>query len=282
MHDQVTVVVGIDAKTIEQWEVSLPTWIHYHPELRGKCRWIVFHDCATPSVENRAYALMDKNLLPAGQTKLIKWPCDVSGKCDVPTYGSQRERMLTGFVHVPAKFGTTPFWCKIDTDAICLERKPLWEPEWFEWDQEKHLPLAFVASPWSYSKPAEQPGQLDAWGDTVTSAPAFESGQKLNLPSPEPGARRIGHKRMASWWSLYSAEFTHYASVLAERHCGVAKIPVPSQDGYHFYVAHRGGWPYKLASFKRRGWTNCSKLSSLKETAARVLNTNQAASIVDA
>jgi hypothetical protein len=276
MHSQVTIVVAVDLKTIEQWEVALPTWVFHHPEIATECKWLIMYDRkAIDVVLPRALKLADA-YIPTAKVTVKGWTPHGT-PIDTP-YESQREKMLTSFVHGPANWVQTPFWMKIDTDAICLQRTPLFELDWFA-PQPCGRPLAWVANPWGYSKPAEQPAQLDAWARWTKYV---WPGPALNLPPPEPGAKRIGHSRMASWMSLYSIEFTKFAAELAAETVGDLRIPVPSQDGYHSYVAQRAQWPYKTASFKRRGWTNCPKLPSLIETAALALRTTISERMQDA
>ncbi len=262
MHDQVTVVVGIDAKTIEQLAVSCETWRRHRPEM-WTMPWIVFWDWTQLTrydIESIRARLAVPNL------RLVEWP--QVGWSPKSAYESQREFMLSGFVHVPAQYCETAYWMKIDTDAVAHNGKtPLFDREWLD-IQPCGRRLAWIASPWSYSKPAEQPGQLDAWGDGI---PELHNGPRLNL-TPEPGAKRIGHPRMASWLSFYSREFTIFAADLARRSCGAGRLPVPSQDGYHFYVANRSGWPFKLSKMKRRGWSNVPRLTNLISISEMVMS----------
>ena len=271
---EITLVLGVDAKTLPQFEVSHRTWKLHQPKI-WSWPWVVFYDGTIETMPLMLDTLKAKGAFPQN-AKFVPWPHCVGGNSRSPKYENQREKMLTGFCYVPAEHVETPFWMKLDTDSVCITPKPMYEPEWFERDASgRHL--AWIASAWPYSKPGSQPGKLDDWGDGV---PELADKPRLNVPV-EPGAGKAFHPRMASWMSYYSLEFTQFAAGLAERSVGRGLVPVPSQDGYHFYVAHRYGWPYKTSKMKRRGWTNVPRLSSLIETVQTIMRGEAAESICD-
>ena len=174
----------------------------------------------------------------------------------VDHYGTQRERMLTGFVFC-SNYVTTPWWIKIDTDAYCADDSRPWlDPEWFE---DRPTPLAYVANPWGYTKGADWPERCDAWGDQHDRFSANRPA--LQLPY-DPAARTIRHPRMCSWVSVYRTQWTRWAASLTG---GVPQLPVPSQDTYHWYCAERGQHAVKHVKFKRRGWRTVSNTSRLRD-----------------
>jgi hypothetical protein len=255
-----TVVVGLDARTSKQFVASSPTWIAAYPELL-RARWLVFFD----QTQLPGDAVLDalERVLPAGVAfDLMSWGLGTE-------YESQREKMLTGFV-LGAPFRVrTDWWIKIDTDALAERRSDWPNPDWFR-GEDGRTP-AIVASPWGYTKPADQMARLDAWA-TVAGVP----GEPLNLPV-EPGASRCCHPRIASWLSFYRTSFTldaaRYCEPPASRGSGVAayKMPVPSQDGFHWYMSRRLGELVVRANMKRRGWTNISSFDKLKARADEIL-----------
>lgn len=251
---ELTTVVGVDARTLEQLRLSLPTWARYRRELFRQ-PWLIFYDA------RQVHPAKIADVFPAGDrprdVRALQWPSS-----ELTEYHSQRERMLSGFVHA-ARYVQTPWWVKIDTDAVAL-RESDWAPaDWFE----RPEPPVWVASPWGYTKPADQMARLDDWADGV---PQLREHARLDLPY-EDGARRCRHKRMASWVSFYRSDWTRWASDLARHYCGLDRIPVPSQDGYHFYLAARTKAPTLRAQMKRRGWTNCPRLEGLRATATAAL-----------
>jgi len=267
-----TAVVAVDEKTLPQIQVSSWTWARHRPHLFAR-PWIVIYDRRAFSGLELRQALCSTPLADA-KVNALPWP----PKEPVGGYASQRERMLTGFVYAPLRVDTA-WWMKIDTDALALEYRETssWAPpDWFQpqptsspatnglYDHRYH---AWIASPWGYTKPANQMDQLDTWGDHV---PGLQEHPRLDLPFDRDG-RRCRHPRMASWVSFYRTDWSCFAARLAWDSVGPWRIPVPSQDGYHFYVAQRRGDNYLRANQKRRGWTNCPRFANLQQRAAEVL-----------
>jgi hypothetical protein len=270
-----TTVIGVDAKTLPQLRVSAPTWARYRPEMFDQ-PWLVFYDREQVTIDTLRDTLAG---IGCGRRRVraIGWPLHAAA-----TYATQRERMLTGFVHA-TRYVETPWWLKVDTDALAL-RPADWLPaSWFAQDpttaQKAPGPgrtgwpgyapgyYVWIASPWGYTKPADQMATLDDWGDAVDDLAAFP---RLEIPYT-PGGRRARHPRMASWLSFYRSDWTRFASELALHYCGPDRIPVPSQDGYHFYIARRRGDRYLRTQMRRLGWTNRPRLAGLQETAARAI-----------
>lgn len=248
-----TTIVALDARTIEQWRVSLPTWRLHRPELFQR-PWLLIFDRDQLEPDAIRTALLESGPAP-DDCRALPWPTQAA------EFASQRERMLSAFVHAPRAV-RTPYWLKIDTDALAV-RHDAWCPaEWFAGQP------VWIASPWGYTKPGDQMHQLDIWARTT---PELAEYPDLNLPF-EPGARRVRHARMASWVSFYETAWSVMAADIAERACGPCRIPVPSQDGYHFYVAQRRGDFYRRVSMRRVGWTNCSRIASLRARAAEILS----------
>lgn len=261
----ITVVVGVDAVTIQQLEVSLPTWRKNRPEL-WQCPWIVFADRDSPSLfTGDAWCkIIDVPTIP--QTQLVCWP-PVGAKVQ---YETQRAKMVTGHVFIPAMYAKTPWSLKIDTDALALDSRPWLQGEWFEPDLQGRF-NAIVASPWSYAKPKGGGGtvedwarKLEAWGDEV-----YPGSPRLGLAERIVG-NKIIYPRIASWLSVYHVPWLRQ---LAEacKSCGEYRLPVPSQDTVaHYYAARRGDRIHRT-NMKRFGWTNVSHLDDLRAKAAEIM-----------
>lgn len=239
-----TTVVGVDAKTIKQLTWSHQTWKKFAPEIWQNPMLVFYSETLQPGEIS--------GMLEHPALTMVNWPPANS------LYDSQREQMLSGFVHMP-RFVKTEWWMKLDTDAVRKpESKQPWiEPEWFDYLDPFGRPYAFIGNRWPYTKPADQMAWLDKWGDHVDGLNSYPP---LDLPY-NPNARTCRHKggRLASWITFFNTEW----SLLAASFCKFGHIPVPSEDGYHFYVAKRRRDAYLLTKFKKRGWTNVSRLNKL-------------------
>lgn len=246
-----TVVAVVDAKTLPMLAISLPTWRRHKPDLFE----LPWHLIVDDPIWRAAHE--DLPDLPP-QTKRLAW--------DPPhQYETQRERMLTAWIYA-ANTATTPWWLKIDADVVALDGRAWWQPEWFSGDS------VFVASPWGYTKPADQMAQLDRWAE---GRPELAHTEPLALPY-SPTSNKCVHPRMASWVSFYRTDWSQWAARLAQRHCGPYRAPIPSQDGYHWYLAARTKAPYTRHRMRRCGWTNCPRIDQLRATAAAALSTTNA------
>jgi hypothetical protein len=258
-----TVVVGIDQRTARQLMVSWRTWALHRP-LMWQLPWVVFHDWTSPNgLYDKDVEHLLKDVMQVPSVTFVRWPPKQPGYDTF--YKSQREKMLSGFVHVPARHVESQWWMKIDTDALALDSKRPWlEDEWFEPDEEGNY-NAWIASRWGYTKPANQMQILEDWADNNHSLKRWP---RVGYEPPAPDAKRFSHSRMASWLSFYNTRWTKRASAYTDTPW---QIPVPSQDGYHFYVSARRRDRVHRANMKRRGWTNCSKIESLQQRAKEVL-----------
>ncbi len=230
-----TVCVVLDARTADQFQGVWPTWRRMKPYILarpflGVCDWRAGDECFW---EHRL-RFCDH---PDRRIVCWDWPdLDDTEFADM----TQRERMLTAWVKVPAMVVDTPYWVKIDTDVVATNDRPWVLPEWFADNP------ALIGSPWGYTKPAEAPGILDAWAKTI---PALAPLRSLDLPPPEPGARRIHHPRICSWICFVDTLFSRAAA----DYCP-SRLPVPSQDTYHWYCAWRQNETIERVRFSRLGW----------------------------
>lgn len=269
MLDQITVVLGVDANYLPQLAVSCLTWAKFQPWLLDR-PWIVFYDYA--SLTKQAIADAFAPVRNSNAIVLVPWPVHKI------KHASQKEKMLAGFVHIPPETVQTEWWMKIDCDAICTGDAPPPNPEWFLRDSiqvkeagpgprlEMHpgAPV-IVGTPWNYTKPQNQMHVLDDWGDTVGGLKRFP---RLGIPY-DPGSRAVAHPRFCSWLSFYNTAWSRWAASL----CDPYRLPVDSQDGFHWYCAARTGAPVRLVKMKRYGWDNISRLPALKTRVAELLGT---------
>lgn len=286
MFDQVTVVVGIDAKTIEYLKVSCETWRLNRPEM-WKMPWVLFHDWTTPGgiTDKQLWQMTDQLSVP--NLIVTPWPMGGASRSD---YESQRDMMLSGHVWVPAACVNTDWSMKIDADSIAMAPSNWLQEEWFadlcrpeDGECDADCEPRYISPAWHYTKGQNFLGRLEEWGDNVKWGP-YGDHSRLNIPF-DPTHLRVPHKRMCSWVSYYNVSWLGWLCRELDRTVGAGRLPVPSQDTTVWYAEARENKEnplHRLVNMKKLAWTNCPKLSSLKETAARVLNTDPAASIVDA
>jgi len=251
-----TTVVGVDAKHLEQLDISWPTWkknksgtILSHP-------MIVFRDYEQVSEKELRFVVDHPDLT------VYAWPmggAEYAGDNRSKWTDAQRHKMLAGFVHVPAMFVQTDYFLKLDCDVVAIGEDDWINPEWFA-DEP-----AIVSHPWGYTKPPDQMVRLDRWvEDHPNTLPVFEGTNPLNL-HPEPGANKVKHKRIISWCSFFKTDVARDVAKAATLTCGPYQIPVPSQDGFMFYIAKRMGLPIKRVNMKRCGWRQLPNTRRLRE-----------------
>ncbi len=233
---QCTLVLGVDERTVRQLEGVWPTWRLY---LQQWLSWPVLFICDAKAggadYWNRRLAFTK----PLGEWALALWDWPT---LDIDAEGmTQRERMLTAFVRVPPAVIETRYWLKLDTDVVATAQFARCLPGWFQ-DRP-----ALVASAWHYTKPATWPALLDDWADTV---PALNHPgmRRMDLPPVEPGQETIRNKRIASWCCYVLTAFSKIAA-----DCAPDRLPIPSQDTYHHYIAYRRGDPIQKVAFKNMG-----------------------------
>lgn len=253
-----TIVVGVDERTSSQWQGTWPTWRRFHPDILDR-PLLVLADawCGDTDFWLRRLRWLDH---PAWSLALWDWPNGDRTRESMADV-TQRERMLTAYVKIPGAVVETEYWCKIDTDAVATAAVPWVDPDWFRGNP------AIVASPWSYTKPAAWLPRLDEWAKGVELFSA--------LPPPavgvvDPAARTHRHPRIASWIcfvdTIWSGRVAQYAP---------DRLPVPSQDTYHWYCAARRGDRIRRVKFKRFGWTNVSPARRRAELVAFLMGDQQ-------
>ena len=243
-----TVVLGVDRKHLDQLKMVWPTWVAHKRESVANKPLVVFFDREQiDQHELTALFAMHPDF------SCVPWPPpdvvyeeDGSDRFHQP----QRTKMLSGFIHVAAKMVATPYWLKLDTDVTATGGPEDWvDPKWFEDNP------AIVSQGWAYTKPPNQMMDLDAWVENNWEELAYFCGTKPLNMRPNPGSDVLRHKRIISWCAFFNTDATQTCALMAEKVCGLGRIPVPSQDGYFYYVAKRMGWPIVMPNMKKLGWT---------------------------
>lgn len=252
MFNDYTLVVGVDEKHLEQLSMTWPTWKKHKPSLL-KQRMIIFRD------HEQVTEQQVRDVVDHPDLTVVRWPLDWveysggEGKWN----NAQRYKMLSGFVHIPPGNVKTGYFLKMDTDVVATGVDNWIDPRWFHDD-----PL-IVSQKWGYTKPPEQMTLLDIWAYDNKDNLGFTT-EYLKL-RPKPGDDRIRHKRFISWCGFFSIRFTMAAAHWANITVGAGQLPVPSQDGYLFYVAKRLGGEIVRCNFKELGFQQWHVTRNIKK-----------------
>ncbi len=152
--------------------------------------------------------------------------------------GGNRESMLTAFVKLVPQIVETPFWIKLDADCAASEGARLF-PEIGDGEYD------VVGHRWGYTKPGAWLRTLEDWGDNALGSPRLFTEKEL---SAADRAIRYRHERIQSFVCRYRTAFTREAAALTGE-----RLPVPSEDTYHWYVAKRLGRPILRVNAKQWG-----------------------------
>jgi len=262
MFKDYTLVCGVDRKHFRQLVWVWSTWKLHKPSLL-KCPMIVFYDRAEVNPEEVIRYIDHPNLL------VVPWPptgAEYKGG-EGKWNNLQRNKMLSGFVHIPARFVRTNYWLKIDTDTVAKGVDDWIDPSWFEGDP------AIVSHPWSFTKPPNQMLELDKWvAANCNAIPGIASWPPLDLKPKNPEATRLGHKRIISWCGFFKTSFSFMCSAMARNTMGEGVLPVPSQDGYMWYCARRMECEIKRTNMKSRGWEHWSSEVNIRRRVEEILN----------
>lgn len=258
-----TIVVGLDRRHLRQFQQTQRAIAANKPSMR-KMPMVAFYD---------RHELTERDvLLVVGHPdlKVVPWPpegVEYPGIVGSKWTDPQREKMLSGFVHVPAAHVRTEYWLKLDTDVVAAGQDDWVDPGWFV-DKP-----SIVAHRWSFTKPADQMVRLDKWAEYGREYLFYlNSFPPLGLEPRSPDASRLGHKRIISWCGFFRTTFTDICSRWAENTCGRGRIPVPSQDGFMWYVATRLGNKVNRIDMKSRGWEHWSTDGNVRKAVERVLH----------
>ncbi|MCI0364505.1 MAG: hypothetical protein L0219_11510 [Phycisphaerales bacterium] len=234
-------MIAVDAEHLVELQLAWPTWQRYRPEIIAHPLLVI----CDGAIERSQWE-QQLRFLEHPQVQLILWHLDLA---------SQREKMLNGLVFAVAQHVSTPWYLKLDTDAVALRSDDWIDSQWFLPDSQGRLP-AFIASPWGYTKPRDAIERLDAWGDGVEG---LMDHPRLNLPAV-PGNSLVTHPRIISWCFFGRTDSTRQATALCN-----GRLPVPSQDTFLWYVAKRRGEFFRRVPMKRYGWEHASSRKRLKQ-----------------
>jgi len=239
-----TTVIGVDQNHLEQLRLVWETWKRNKPSLL-KHPMVIFYDgksCCPQQI---------REIVDHSNSCIVRWPITILGENYIFSGDNhnkwsnpQRHKMLAGFVHVPRMWVETPYWLKIDLDVVAMEQDDWIDENWF-----KDNP-AIICPSWNYTKPADQMLKLDEWSHTFPIQDSFRLTKDLNLV-PSPGSDKVVHKRIISYVGFFRTDFTRRCSELCNGELG---LPVPSQDGYCWYVAQRMNESIVHFNAKRLGW----------------------------
>lgn len=254
-----TLVLGVDRNHIEHFKLVWPTWCRHKISMVNH-PLVIFYD------RQMDFRELDPviQMVDAHPDLMVRpWPDDgveFVGDTNSRWHHPQRVKMLSGFVHIPARTVRTDYWLKLDLDVIATDLDNWVNPRWFD-----NQP-AIVGHPWGYTKPADQMLLLDQWVERHRSRilPSFVQNGPLNL-SPKPGSTLVSHDRIISWCAFFNTDFTIAAAQAAEMTCGPCRLPVPSQDGYLWYMAKRGGYGIRRIRMKELGWSHQSRLDRIRD-----------------
>lgn len=213
----ITLLIGLDGSHLEELRWTWPTWMCFKPELR-EMPALVFYDPVEIDPARFGFLHDHPNL------RWVPWDW---------AYGrTQREKMITGFVHIPAREVQTPWYLKLDTDAAATNKGVWMKDEWFQPDARGRLPV-FVSSKWSYSKPRYVLNLLDDWADGVRELQRFP---RLDIPYSSNDKNRIRHRRIISWIFFGRTDWTKKVVGWLGPD---GRMPWASQDTFLFYCAKR-------------------------------------------
>ena len=253
--DDYTLVVGVDKKHLEQLRYTWPTWRRHKPSLL-KVPMVVFYDW------NQLMEWEVREVVDHPRLTLVAWQVCVKNyrrngeqtKWNNP----QRCKMLAGFVHVPPVTVITRYWLKLDTDTVATGVDDWIDPGWFDDNP------AIISQPWGFTKPPDQMLKLDGWVERCAKdLPMLSRCAPLDL-RPNEGSSRVRHHRIISWCAFFHTRFTARAAGWAAKTMGAGMLPVPSQDGFLFYVAKRLGLGIVRTSMKKRGWHHWSTMINIR------------------
>ena len=259
-----TLVLGLDRRHLRQLQIVWPTWRRHKPSIT-EVPLLIFYDHA--EIDEYDIRQVTKRTEDA---IYFPWPCPgvhYDGDPASKWYHPQRYKMLAGFVHVPALHCLTEYYLKIDTDAVAMGQPDWIDPRWFENDP------SIIAPPWGYCKPADQIDRLDDWvrqhKETIYHLARYEP---LRMHA-RPGSDMVRCERIISNVAFFNTAFTKFASKWANQTCGEHKLPVPSQDGYLWYLARRQGLLVRRVPMKPRGWQVWNTEANIKQAAITAMET---------
>jgi hypothetical protein len=216
---------------------------------------VILVDCETAGGRGRNFEWWQDQLefLPRATAVSVQGPLSpVDPEID------QREKMLSAFVMVAPAFVFTPYWLKFDTDVVATRGGEWIDPAWFA-DEP-----VIVAHRWGVTRPKENIHRLDHWAAGVPWLAHLPV--PVEIPAGHTGDT-VHHERFTGWLQFTRTDWSQkYAELLAGQ-----RLPISSQDTFHWYCAAREQLPIVRAQMKSRGWDHVRRNSTLQELAAKAL-----------
>jgi len=260
-----SLVVGVDAYHLRQLALVWPTWKKHKPSLLAQPMIVFFDRQQTKEASIRA-------VVDHPDLRIVPWPLRglewdrEKGEEKNKFRDPHRAMMLSGFVYVPALFLDTPYWLKLDTDVVVTGTDDWIDPTWFSDDP------AIVAHRWTFTRPADQMLKMDRWVEENQKRLPLDitSMEPLNLV-PQPGWDRVGHKRIISWCGFFDSDWTRRMSLLTRQPDGTFRLPIPSQDGFFWYMATRMKRKVVRANMKKLGFQHWSTWGNVEKHAREAM-----------
>lgn len=235
-----TTVVAVDEPHLAELKLVWPTWRRFRPEILDNPLLLICDGTVSLDRWKRHVRFIDH---PNARFVLWKMP-----------HVSQREKMLTAFVHCVARHVSTPWHLKLDTDTVAVEKGSWLQPAWLLPDEAGRRPV-FISHAWGYTKPAKAIDILEAWGDSL---PELRGYPRLNL-RPAIGSDRVRSPRITSWCFLGDTEWVRGVSAYAS-----GRLPFPSHDTYLWYCAARSGRFFRRVRMNKLGWRHIHRRAFLE------------------
>lgn len=230
-----TVLVALDLQHLGELRTVWPTWMKHKPGLRER-PWLFVLDLHSTPASHGWHTLCHKWWQE--QLAFVFADCPHAKYClwseqpDLP----QRERMLNSLVF-SVKHIETPHYLKLDTDLCATGMEDWIDTSWFFGDP------VLISPPWGYTKPGSMLDTLDTWAAGVPEIAAFPPFERRIVGSVAK------HRRIISYCMFGQTEWTQHAAKLAGEW-----LPVPSQDTYLHYVAHRTRRCWRTVKMSDLGW----------------------------
>lgn len=223
-----TTVIATDAPYIPHLKTAWKSWIINRPELVLHPMMILIDERDASEIPSLEAYLNHQNLsfVEVG---------DLAG-------ADQREKMLTALVKC-APLIETEWMLKLDCDVLAKTYDPKWCTK--ELSQvccgQVNEPV-FIAPAWGYTKPANAVDILDDWADAQKIP-----GKRLNIKGMQDTVRTPG--RIISYVFFGKTEWLKKAASLSGE-----RLPLPSQDTYHWYLARRTETDFRHMNALGLGW----------------------------
>lgn len=271
MPPQFTTIIAIDRQHLEELRVAWPTWAKNAPECMRRMLVIyddISPDCHVPESllhpdepDGIGFMMNARDIVSNGEiwpisSILPKSYCRGSFGRD-NTSVTQRERMLTALTFAP-KFVSTPYFFKLDTDAIAWREGIVISDHWFDGSP------AIIAPRWGYTKPGHWLDTLDRWADEV--APGNDKPARVMSGGVAKSARIISYAMFGR------TDFAKRIVDLVESRGGECRLPVPSQDTFSWYAASLFGESVVRLNMSGVVWKHCGgSMSKLRELSAEAV-----------